>query len=394
MTKIKENKKVFLIGLTGNIGTGKSLVRKMLEHLGALTIDADKLAHAAYQPDSQGYKTIIKEFGSGIIDEHGQIDRKKLASIVFENPQALLKLEYLLHPIVIKEVNRIKHKSPLPIMVVEAIKLFESGLSRDCDSIWLVDAPLTTITKRLSRSRQLQPQQIEARLKSQLNFEEVKGRATVHIDNAHSVENTWQAVKSAWQNLQSNSKIFNEMDKQTTTLLMPILEGYMLPDAISNPSQIVAHLKNILESFSPHDAWHDLTNLMSIFHADSVQSDKNFLYNLLCTHHVWSYKGRNRTPGYFITEFGHETASALNAVIHPSFSDVKFQSVIKKFEILCSLHLKSGLEIHAHKDLKETILIQMGYDKHKLLSRDSQSKKPEYNVYKKILSIPHVKTVS
>jgi len=394
MAKIKENKQVYLIGLTGNIGTGKSLVCKMLEHLGALTVDADKLAHSAYLPDSQGYKIIIEEFGSGIINEHGQIDRRKLASMVFEDPQALHKLELLLHPLVIKEVNRIKQNSSLPIMVVEAIKLFESGLSRDCDSIWLVDAPLTTIKERLSRSRQLQPQQIEARLKSQLHFEEVKDRATIHIDNAHSVENTWQAIKSAWQELKMNSKFFNEMDKQTKTLLIPTLEGYLLPDAIDNPSQIVAQLKNILESFSPYESWDDLTNLMSIFHADSKQFDKKFLYKLLCTHHVWSYKGSNRTTGYFITEFGHETASALDGIMQPSFSDVGFQSEIKIFEYFCSLHLKSDLEIYAHKDRKETILLQMGYDKHKLLSRESHAKKPEYNVYKKILAIPHLKTVS
>jgi dephospho-CoA kinase len=90
----------FIIGLTGAIGTGKSLVRKMLEHKGALTIDADHLAHGAYIKGTAAFDTIHHRFGNKILDEVGQIDRKHLGDLVFKNPQVLMELEKLIHPLV------------------------------------------------------------------------------------------------------------------------------------------------------------------------------------------------------------------------------------------------------------------------------------------------------
>ena len=84
---VKTNK--FCIGLTGNIATGKSTVRRILERCGAFTIDADKLAHRAMRQDAPGYKPIVLAFGDSVLDEIEEIDRRKLGKIVFSDPESL-----------------------------------------------------------------------------------------------------------------------------------------------------------------------------------------------------------------------------------------------------------------------------------------------------------------
>ena len=90
----------YIIGLTGNIATGKSVVRRMLEHLGAYTIDADALSHRAIAKGVPGYQPIINEFGKWILDKDGEIDRSKLASVVFHDLGVLAELEGIIHPLV------------------------------------------------------------------------------------------------------------------------------------------------------------------------------------------------------------------------------------------------------------------------------------------------------
>ncbi len=126
-----------VIGLTGNIGTGKSVVRRMLEHLGAFGIDADALAHRATAKGAPGYKKVVTQFGQSILKEDGEIDRKKLGRLVFSDPEALKILENIVHPLVIQAVDyiikHVKHK----VIVIEAIKLLESDIKESCDSIWV-----------------------------------------------------------------------------------------------------------------------------------------------------------------------------------------------------------------------------------------------------------------
>jgi dephospho-CoA kinase len=90
----------FVIGLTGNIATGKSVVRRMLEHLGAYTIDADALTHRAYAKGAPGYQQVIDRFGKWLINKDGEIDRKKLGNLVFSDAEALKQLEAIVHPLV------------------------------------------------------------------------------------------------------------------------------------------------------------------------------------------------------------------------------------------------------------------------------------------------------
>src|SRR5512138_1536032 len=94
-----------VIGLTGNIATGKSIVRRMLEHLGAFGIDADGLAHRAMSPGAPAFQPIVDTFGKWIVGPDGQIDREKLGNIVFADPAALKQLEAITHPLISQVID-------------------------------------------------------------------------------------------------------------------------------------------------------------------------------------------------------------------------------------------------------------------------------------------------
>ena len=141
--------KPFVIGITGNIGTGKSLARKMLERLGGLGIDADALAHLTLLKGSPVYEKVVAQFGSQLLNEKGEIERQKLALLVFANKEYLLILENLIHPAVVAAGRRIIAESTSPFVVIEAIKLLESNLVEECDSLWLVNVPLDIQIERV-----------------------------------------------------------------------------------------------------------------------------------------------------------------------------------------------------------------------------------------------------
>ena len=121
-----------VIGLTGNIATGKSLVLRMLQELGAATIDADKLVHEVMAPGGSAYQTIVEEFGKFVVDNNGQINRDRLGRIAFAVPEAMASLEAITHPAVRQEILARINSAQAPVVVVEAIKLFESGLAEQC----------------------------------------------------------------------------------------------------------------------------------------------------------------------------------------------------------------------------------------------------------------------
>ncbi len=112
-----------VIGLTGNIATGKSVVRKMLEHLGAYSIDADALSHRAIAKGAPGYQRVIDTFGKWILDSNGEIDRNKLGKLVFNDPEALRQLEIIVHPLVEQAVDLMIKRASQRVVVVEAIKI-------------------------------------------------------------------------------------------------------------------------------------------------------------------------------------------------------------------------------------------------------------------------------
>jgi dephospho-CoA kinase len=189
----------YLIGLTGNIATGKSTVAQMLEELGATVIDADALVHELQQPGTPVFADIVAAFGSGILDRAGKIDRKALGSIVFADPEKLRVLESIVHPAVLIESARRIAEAPTPIVVYEAIKLIEAGRAEMCDALWVVTARSDVQLQRLMRDRNTSEAEARQRIEAQPPQSEKIEHATVVIDNSETLADTQQQVVTAYR---------------------------------------------------------------------------------------------------------------------------------------------------------------------------------------------------
>ena len=191
----------YVIGLTGNIATGKSVVRKMLEHLRAYGIDADALAHRAMAKGAPGYPLIVKTFGEWILDEEGQIDRSRMAKIAFSDPGVLEKLEAIVHPLVAHAVDLLIQRSQHSVVVIEAIKLLESDMVAGCDTIWVVDAPEAVQLARLVDKRSMPEAAARQRVSAQPPQSLKLRAAKIVIRNNGSFDETWDQVQTAWAKL-------------------------------------------------------------------------------------------------------------------------------------------------------------------------------------------------
>jgi dephospho-CoA kinase len=198
---------MLVIGLTGNFGTGKTTVSRMLAKLGATIIDADKLGHELLQPDTETYKEILAAFGRSILKPNGEIDRNKLGKLVFADNAALNKLNRILHP-KIYEIAEIKleeyRKADTRTVILEAALLIEDDrtpLVDLVDQVWVTTAPETTIVRRLKSGRGLKEEQVLARLQAQMSQEEKAKRADVVIDTDCSLDELRTQITELWHNL-------------------------------------------------------------------------------------------------------------------------------------------------------------------------------------------------
>ena len=185
----------YVIGLTGGIATGKTLVLRMLKELGAYTIDADDLAHILMRRNGPLYQPIVTEFGRYVLDENGEIDRGKLGEIVFTSPRALAHLEAITHPVIIAVTRRLIEQAKADVVAIEAIKLVESGLAEECNAVWVVTARPDVQLHRLMTKRRLSNVQARLRLEAQPSQEVWIARADVVIDNSGDILETWKAVQ-------------------------------------------------------------------------------------------------------------------------------------------------------------------------------------------------------
>jgi dephospho-CoA kinase len=197
-------KRPILIGLTGNIATGKSLVAQMLAELGALVIDADRVAHEVMAPDGPAYDAVIEAFGRDLLAPDGTIDRGKLGEIVFRDPKALQRLEEAVHPATIAEVTLRILRATEPVVVVEAIKLIEAGMHRAYDALWVVTAPRPLQIERLVNERGLTEEAAALRVDAQPPQEDKAAVADVVIVNDGSLEALCEKVRAAWTDIQSS----------------------------------------------------------------------------------------------------------------------------------------------------------------------------------------------
>lgn len=191
----------YVIGLTGNIAMGKSLVRKMLENLGAYTIDADGLAHQAMAPGAPTYAPIVETFGKWILDADKKIDRSKLGAVVFAHNDALNILEQITHPIVGQAIDILIGRAKQPIIVVEAIKLVDGVLGGQVDAIWVADSTPEMQLQRLMQKRGMSDWEARKRIETQNPQREKLAKASVVITNNGSPDEVWSQVQQEWQKI-------------------------------------------------------------------------------------------------------------------------------------------------------------------------------------------------
>lgn len=193
----------FLIGLTGNIATGKSKVAGMLAKLGAYCIDADRVAHEVMEPGGQAYGAIVEAFGPEILAADGTIDRSRLGGVVFRDPEALRRLEVAAHPSVIAEVDQRIRRVREAVVVVEAIKLIESGMHRHYDVLWVVTASREAQIARLVAARDLTAEEAALRVDAQPPQEAKIALADRLFVNDGSLDALRAKVRAAWLAIQT-----------------------------------------------------------------------------------------------------------------------------------------------------------------------------------------------
>lgn len=191
----------YVIGLTGNIAVGKSLVRQMGQHLGAYPIDADALVHQAMAPGAPAYKPIVDMFGQFILNADKSINRAALGQIVFGNAVALQRLEGVTHPVVRQAITALIQRAKQKVIIVEAIKLLEGELINVVDEVWVVNAKPETQYRRLLSKRGMTPEEAKKRILAQNAQNDKLKQANVVIENDGDVEQTWKQVQTAWNNI-------------------------------------------------------------------------------------------------------------------------------------------------------------------------------------------------
>ena len=191
---------MFVIGLTGGIGTGKSEVCGILSTLGAVVINADLVGHEVYRPQTEGWHRIVEAFGKDVLGPTGEIDRKKLGAIVFSDVEALERLNAIAHPRIYAKIEeRIAElrAEGHTVAVVEAALLIEANWTPLVDEVWVVVSEQQNVIDRL-KNRHLDDASIRARISAQMTQSERTERGDVVIDNNGNLAELAQGVAELW----------------------------------------------------------------------------------------------------------------------------------------------------------------------------------------------------
>lgn len=188
----------FVLGITGNIASGKSTVVGILKELGARHIDADLVYRDLVAPGKPLLRALLAHFGAGIIAADGSLDRQALGAIVFSDPARLAELDQLTHPAVIAETDRRVEEIADGVVIIDAVKLIESGHAEACDEVWVVTAPEDLQVARLMTRNQLTEAEARRRVAAQPPLAPKIARADRVIDNSGSLEDLRATVTAAW----------------------------------------------------------------------------------------------------------------------------------------------------------------------------------------------------
>ncbi len=201
---------MIVAGLTGGIGTGKSTVSAIFEEAGAVIIDADKIARDVVEKGRPAWQKIVKQFGREVLLPDENIDRKRLADIIFNDSQQKDRLNRIVHPYIIAETDRrlkeIERDQPDAVVILDVPLLIEAGMARDLAEIIVVCVPETVQQQRLMDRDRFSAAEALARIRSQMPIEKKKARATILIDNSASPAVTRKIALKVFESLRQRSR--------------------------------------------------------------------------------------------------------------------------------------------------------------------------------------------
>jgi len=186
-----------VIGVTGNIGSGKTTVANIFKELGAKVIEADKIGHLLLEK-KEVKKKLVSFFGKSILNEKNEVRREILRRIVFEKEEKLRKLNFILHPLIAEEIKKKIENIGERIIIVEAAVLLDAGWDSLVDKIIIVRAPYEVKLQRAQKSRNLNFTEIEKIIKSQLSEKKMIQKADFVIENKGGREELRHKIKDLW----------------------------------------------------------------------------------------------------------------------------------------------------------------------------------------------------
>ncbi|MFI2422668.1 dephospho-CoA kinase [Streptomyces sp. NPDC018955] len=190
------------VGLTGGIGAGKSEVSRLLVECGAVLIDADRIAREVVEPGTPGLAAVVDAFGPEVLTADGRLDRPKLGSVVFADPERLAVLNSIVHPLVGARSRELEGAAAEDAVVVHDVPLLtENGLAPLYDLVIVVDASPETQLDRLVGRRGMTAEDARARMAVQATREQRREIADIVIDNDVPLDELEQRVKDVWSGL-------------------------------------------------------------------------------------------------------------------------------------------------------------------------------------------------
>lgn len=191
-----------VIGLTGSFGTGKTFVASIFKSFGAVVIDADMIAHGAIKKGKPAYKKIIDVFGPGILASGREIDRKRLAELVFGNKRSLAKLNRIVHPEVIRVIKaKIKAADKDAVVVIDAPLLIEARLLNIADKLVVVKSSKKRQIERCLKKFRIKREEVLKRIRSQISMKEKLKMADFVVRNDRTRNLTRSRVRKVWEEI-------------------------------------------------------------------------------------------------------------------------------------------------------------------------------------------------
>ena len=295
------------IGITGNIATGKSVIRRMLANTGVFGIDADGLANRMIYPGGRAYQQVIEAFGPGIKSDQHTISNKKLGLIVFNDRERLQQLESLIHPPVIEAILKRIKTAQQRVASIEAIKLLESDLGTHCDQIWVSHASYSHQMRRLEKLRGLTEDEASTRIRAQSPQIEKLSQADVIINTEASFKDTWlrtcNALNDTIQSVKLSAPLYIKISQDwvgTTVNTLPAAQLESAWEKLTGQDQasLYEHLgmemvlmllkDEQIRAFMIWDNWNFTGTLKRVYPEDLIASQPAVVYQAFEEHaHIY-----------------------------------------------------------------------------------------------------------